>query len=74
MEENGKPVCVLYLCKRDNHCYNKCDERCHLTSMKEHAKNTFDKEPWNDSEHFKRDETPHKVYYTEVENDSSRDF
>lgn len=67
MVENGKLVTVLYLCKRDNHCYNSCSEECHLTSMKEHAKNYFDKEPWNDPEHFKRDETPHNVYYTEKE-------
>lgn len=47
MTENGKTVTVLYLCKRDSHCKGKCYEQCHLTSMKEHAKNTFDKEPWN---------------------------
>ena len=76
MIENGKTVCVLYLCKRDSHCRGKCHAECHLTSELEHAKNTFKKEPWNDPEHFERDETPHKVYYTEKEvgNDSSRDF
>ena len=68
MTENGKLVTVLYLCKRDNHCNNRCYEQCHLTSMKEHAKNTFTKEPWNDLEHFKREETPNKIYYTEIEN------
>lgn len=71
MTENGKTVCVLYLCKRDLHCHGECHEDCHLTSMKEHAKNSFDKEPWNDPEHFVRDETSHKVYYTEMENENS---
>ena len=68
MIENGKTVCVLYLCKRDSHCKGKCYSECHLTSEVKHAKHVFDKEPWNDPAHFKRDETPHKVYYTEVEN------
>ena len=68
MTENGKLVTVLYICKRDSHCRGKCYSECHLTSLKEHAKNTFAKEPWNDQEHFKRDETPNKIYYTEKEN------
>ena len=69
MTENGKSVCVLYLCKRDNHCKGKCYEQCHLTSEKERAKNIYEKEPWNDLDHFKREETPNKVYYTEKENE-----
>lgn len=68
MTENGKSVCVLYLCKRDNHCKGRCYEQCHLTSDILHAKNLYTKEPWNDPVHFKRDETPNKIYYTEVEN------
>lgn len=70
MTENGKLVTVLYICKRDSHCKGKCYEGCHLTSELEHAKNTFEKEPWNDPVRFKRDETPHKVYYTEKENEN----
>ena len=67
MTENGKFVFVSYICKRDSHCHGKCYEACHFTSMKEHAKNTFDKEPWNDPKHFRRDETPNKIYYIEME-------
>lgn len=67
MTENGKSVTVLYLCKKDKHCKGKCYEPCKLTSEKTHAKNTYAKEPWNDPEHFKRDETPNKIYYTEKE-------
>lgn len=71
MIENGKTVTVLYLCKRDSHCKGRCYEQCHLTSEKAHAKNIYEKEPWNDQEHFKRDETPNKVYYTEKEDQNA---